>query len=39
MFGGADEWKTWADLGPAYQEDMGASQTMTLTISNNQFVV
>jgi hypothetical protein len=38
MFGGADEWKTWADLGSDYQKCMGGSQTHTLTISNNQFV-
>jgi hypothetical protein len=38
MFDGNDDWKLWAELGPAYQAYMGGSQTSTLTISDDQFV-
>jgi hypothetical protein len=39
MFGDADEWKTWANLGSTYQGYMGNSQTITMTISSNQISV
>ena len=37
MWGGADEWETWENLGTTYQETAGGSQTYPITISNNQF--